>query len=217
MAPMAGLRRIVEHVIGDKDHVARRLSVRSTSPSPLPPHLTALTAQHLKEYTSRGVVVIRPEHQGAAIDHAAIWEKMNALQSKGKMPAIGYYDHFPELAELISGRSAPGLVKTMDAILGEDWAFQPFIHSAFFKNGEGGEQVSQFILIFSFRFDVLLTRVVNRAGTKMTTPRIMPARCATTARSRPSSFTVRVTPQQPARARLLTRGGDGEGLCAARA
>ena len=28
----------------------------------------------------------------------------------------------------------------MSAILGESWAFQPFIHSMFAKNGEGSDQ-----------------------------------------------------------------------------
>jgi hypothetical protein len=125
----------------------------------LPPHLTALTAEQLKDFTSRGVVVVPPEHQnggpGAAtcpdatrtgdtrtsgIAHADVWEKMAALEQAGKLPAIGYYDHFPELAELISGRACPGLDAAMSAILGQDWAFQPFIHSKFAKHDEGGEQ-----------------------------------------------------------------------------
>ena len=110
---MARLRRIAEHVVVDGGGPPPRAlpaAVAVASPSAaatpqLPPHLTALTAQQLKEYASRGIVVVPPEQQGAAIDHAAIWEKMNVLQSSSKMPAIGYYDHFPELAELISGRT----------------------------------------------------------------------------------------------------------------
>jgi hypothetical protein len=61
------------------------------------------------------VVVIPPEHQGAAVDHAAVWDKMNRLHGAGKMPAIGYYDHFPELATVISGRACPGLDRTVRA------------------------------------------------------------------------------------------------------
>ena len=95
----------------------------------LPPHLTPLTAQQLKDYSSRGVVVVPPEHQGGSIDHAAIWQKMNELHGAGLMPAIGYYDHFPELAAVVSARAAPGLDATVSAILGADWAVQPFIHS----------------------------------------------------------------------------------------
>lgn len=108
--------------------------------SPLPPHLTELSAQQLKDFVSRGVVVVPPAQQAAAFDHAALCEKMRVLHTGGKMPAIGYYDHFPELAELISGRAAPGLDQCMRAILGDDWAFQPFIHSMFAKTGEGGDQ-----------------------------------------------------------------------------
>ena len=142
----------------------------SSEPARLPPHLTPLTAQQLKDYSSRGVVVVPPEHQGGSIDHAMIWQKMNELHGAGLMPAIGYYDHFPELAAVVSARAAPGLDATISAILGAEWAVQPFIHSVsprawrlalshlsharsrvyscegavaaqmFAKNGEGGEQ-----------------------------------------------------------------------------
>lgn len=108
--------------------------------SPLPPHLTELSAQQLKDFVSRGLVIVPPEHQGVAFDHARLWEKMRALHAASKMPAVGYYDHFPELAELISGRAAPGLDQCMRAILGDDWAFQPFIHSMFAKTNAGGDQ-----------------------------------------------------------------------------
>ena len=120
---MARLRRITEHIHVVVDGCSPRprtlpAATAATSPSAvatphLPPHLTALTARQLKEYASRGVVVVPPEQQGAAIDHAAIWEKMNALQSSGQMPAIGYYDHFPELAELISGRTGKDTLQSL--------------------------------------------------------------------------------------------------------
>lgn len=112
----------------------------AAGPSLLPPHLTELSAQQLKDFVSRGVVVVPPAQQAATFDHAALWEKMRVLHSEGKMPAIGYYDYFPELVELISGRAAPGLDQCMRAILGDDWAFQPFIHSMFAKTSEGGDQ-----------------------------------------------------------------------------
>ncbi len=129
---------------------------------PLPPHLTELSAQQLKDFVSRGVVVVPPEHQGSTFDHKALWEKMRRLHAAGQMPAIGYYDHFPELAELISGRSTPGLDQCMRAILGDDWAFQPFIHSMFAKTNEGGDQGwhkddNVRVIIFTLRRSIVLT------------------------------------------------------------
>ena len=97
----------------------------------LPPALTPLSAQQLKDYISRGVVVIPPEDQGAHFNHGAMCNRMHTLHSGNKIPAIGYYDHFPELAEILS--TTPGVNSALNAILGQRWAFQPFIHSMFAK------------------------------------------------------------------------------------
>jgi hypothetical protein len=66
--PMARLRRIAAHVVASEDGPSRNLSASPSaaeppSPSPLPPHLTPLTAQQLKEFCSRGIIVVPPEQQ----------------------------------------------------------------------------------------------------------------------------------------------------------
>jgi hypothetical protein len=89
----------------------------------------------LREYVSSGVVVLPPEELGIPVEtHDRMYRVMrDRLQNKTLGSNLSYYEAVPALAHLFE---APGLVATLDSILGEDWAFVPFMHSMFVKAGD---------------------------------------------------------------------------------
>lgn len=89
----------------------------------------------LREYVSSGVVVLPPEDLGIPVEtHDRIYRIMrDRLQNKTLGSNLSYYEAVPALAHLFE---APGLVATLDNILGKDWAFVPFMHSMFVKAGD---------------------------------------------------------------------------------
>lgn len=89
----------------------------------------------LREYVSSGVVVLPPEEMGIPLDaHHGLYDAMcEKLNDKTLGSNLSYYEAVPALAHLFE---APGLVATLDNILGKDWAYVPFMHSMFVKAGD---------------------------------------------------------------------------------
>ena len=89
----------------------------------------------LREYVSSGVIVLPPEKLGIPVEtHDRMYDTMrDRLHDKTLGSNLSYYEAVPALAHLFE---APGLVATLDTILGKDWAFVPFMHSMFVKAGD---------------------------------------------------------------------------------
>ena len=118
-------------------------SSRSTVPSSAPvvvaaaaeSRLSGHRLQQLREYCSSGVVVVPPEEMGIPLEaHTGLYDLMRQRLKDGTLGGnMTYYEAVPALAHLFE---APGLVATLDNILGEDWAFVPYMHSMFVKAGD---------------------------------------------------------------------------------
>jgi hypothetical protein len=79
-------------------------------------------------FISRGIVTVTPQQMGVPrAVHDTIYGKLSAVIKSGQ-PS---YSTVPELATLLT--TAPGIVSALDNILGEGWAFVPFMHSHFVK------------------------------------------------------------------------------------
>ena len=113
----------------------------STVPSSAPAaaaadsRLSGHRLQQLREYCSSGVVVVPPEEMGVPLEaHTGLYDLMRQRLKDGTLGGnMTYYEAVPALAHLFE---APGLVATLDNILGEDWAFVPYMHSMFVKAGD---------------------------------------------------------------------------------
>ena len=86
--------------------------------------LDSVQKQHLREFVSRGVTIVGPEEHGLPAEiHRQIWENLKA--GKGG-DSIG-----TRMPEMVTVLNSPGMVRALNAIMGEDWAIVPFIHSGF--------------------------------------------------------------------------------------
>lgn len=84
----------------------------------------------LREYCSRGLVVLSPESLGVSGDiHKSIYETEKELFDARK--TIDAHS-IPEVCAILS---SPGVVDACNAILGENWAIVPFTHNAPFPSG----------------------------------------------------------------------------------
>ena len=85
---------------------------------------------HLRDFASRGLVVLPPEELGISPSiHAEIYEKEKQLFAE-KRSAIST-TAIPELVEVVN---APGVVAVCNRLLGKRWAVVPFIHNAPFPS-----------------------------------------------------------------------------------
>ena len=92
------------------------------------PTLDSAQTQHLREFISRGVTVVGPEEHGLPPEiHRQVWENLKA--GKG---GDGIGARMPEMVAVLN---SPGMVRALNAIMGEDWAIVPFIHSGFGGSG----------------------------------------------------------------------------------
>jgi hypothetical protein len=150
--------------------VSRRLAVisRQLAPARVEHHTTPQPAAaeapdgdrlaQLREYISSGVVIVPPEEMGLPIGaHDAMYHSMcERLKDKTLGGNLTYYQAVPDLAAFFS---APGLVSVIDNILGEDWAYVPFMHSLFVKAGDSDQGCEQAawhcISVFSLRETIL--------------------------------------------------------------
>ena len=87
--------------------------------------------QLLRDFASRGLVVLPPEALGIPqCVHETIYEKQK--QALADNPRTISATTIPEILEVIN---APGLVAVCDQIVGERWAIVPFTHNAPFVSG----------------------------------------------------------------------------------
>ena len=89
------------------------------------------TDELIDDFTSRGLVVLGPEHLGVAPElHEGIYE-----QEKAAFHAKRYITTslIPDVLEVLK---APGVVAACNALVGENWAIVPFTHNAPFVSGE---------------------------------------------------------------------------------
>lgn len=86
--------------------------------------LDSVQKQHLREFISRGVTIVGPDEHGLPAEiHKQVWENLKA--GKG---GDGIGTRMPEMVKVLN---SPGMVRALNAIMGEDWAIVPFIHSGF--------------------------------------------------------------------------------------
>jgi hypothetical protein len=98
------------------------------APPSTAPTLDSAQTQHLREFISRGVTVVGPEEHGLPPEiHRQVWENLKA--GKG---GDGIGARMPEMVAVLN---SPGMVRALNAIMGEDWAIVPFIHSGFGGSG----------------------------------------------------------------------------------
>ena len=101
-----------------------RAEEHSATAPPPPPALDSVQKQHLREFISRGVTIVGPEEHGLPIElHKQVWQ--NLKDGKGG-DSIG--TRMPEMVQVLN---SPGMVRALNAIMGENWAIVPFIHSGF--------------------------------------------------------------------------------------
>ena len=137
-ATMAAMRRLAalnQHVCPPREHSPGR-----TAPTPAAASTPVAAAERsrvqlLREYVSSGVVVLPPEALGVPVEtHDRMYRIMRErLRKKTLGSNLSYYEAVPALAHMFE---APGLVATLDTILGKDWAYVPFMHSMFVKAGD---------------------------------------------------------------------------------
>ena len=85
----------------------------------------------LRDFASRGLVVLGPEQLGIPPRiHAIIYEKQQRVHARN--PRAISATTIPEILEVLS---APGLVAACDQLVGEHWAVVPFTHNAPFASG----------------------------------------------------------------------------------
>ena len=85
----------------------------------------------LRDFASRGVVVLAPEALGVApAIHDVIYAKEQELfrDNRGTITTAA----IPEVLQVLS---APGLVAACNQLVGEHWAIVPFTHNAPFASG----------------------------------------------------------------------------------
>jgi hypothetical protein len=86
--------------------------------------LDSVQQQHLREFVSRGVTIVGPEEHGLPAEiHRQVWENLKAGNG-----GDGIGTRMPEMVTVLN---SPGMVRALNAIMGEDWAIVPFIHSGF--------------------------------------------------------------------------------------
>ena len=86
--------------------------------------LDSVQKQHLREFVSRGVTIVGPEQHGLPAEiHTQVWDNLKA----GKA-GDGIGTRMPEMVKVLN---SPGMVRALNAIMGQDWAIVPFIHSGF--------------------------------------------------------------------------------------
>ena len=94
---------------------------RATAPVPA---LDSVQKQHLREFVSRGMTIVGPEEHGLSdAIHKQVWDNLKA--GKGG-DGIG-----TRMSEIVTVLNSPGMVRALNAIMGQDWAIVPFIHSGF--------------------------------------------------------------------------------------
>ena len=139
MAPtarLAALRRQLCASGPSASGPSSRFTVPSSAPAAAAEsRLSGHRLQQLREYCSSGVVVVPPEEMGIPLEaHTGLYDLMRQRLKDGTLGGnMTYYEAVPALAHLFE---APGLVATLDNILGEDWAFVPYMHSMFVKAGD---------------------------------------------------------------------------------
>ena len=165
-------------------------SRRAQESASLPAVLDSVQKQHLREFISRGVTIVGPEEHGLPTEvHKQVWENLKAGHS-----GDGIGTRMPEIVEVLN---SPGMVRALNAIMGEDWAIVPFIHSGFGGAGPNDQTwcatcSTQALLgppphhpSYSLRCTILSEELVNArtcdSGTKTIMRTTMPAKCAITA------------------------------------
>ncbi len=88
------------------------------------------TNRLVREYCSRGLVVLSPESLGIPRDiHTSIYEtERERFKARKSIDA----NSIPEICTVLA---SPGVVDACNAILGENWAIVPFTHNAPFPSG----------------------------------------------------------------------------------
>lgn len=88
----------------------------------------------IKDYCSRGIVVLSPEALGIPQSiHTQIYDRQRRLfQEKEHMTATS----IPEILEIIA---APGVVAACDWLVGKNWAIVPFTHNSPFMSGSNDQ------------------------------------------------------------------------------
>ena len=102
------------------------------SATPPPPALRYTTPDRLlRDFASRGVVVLAPEALGipTAI-HEVIYRKESLAFVDNRNTISATY--IPEILDVIN---APGVVEACDRLVGKHWAIVPFTHNAPFASG----------------------------------------------------------------------------------
>ncbi len=99
-------------------------------PAPPPPLPGTPPERLVRDFASRGIVLLSPESLGIPPEiHGRIYEQEKQAARDGKPVTPG---SIPEILEVLD---APGLVGALDSILGEGWAIVPFTHNAPFASG----------------------------------------------------------------------------------
>ena len=96
-----------------------------------PPPLAYSAPEHLvRDFASRGMVVLSPESLGI---QAEIHDRIHQREKQ----AVAAGEHVtPELvADVLEVISAPGVVHACNQLAGENWAIVPFTHNATFASG----------------------------------------------------------------------------------
>ena len=96
-----------------------------------PPPLAYSAPEHLvRDFASRGLVVLSPESLGIPAEiHPRIHQREKRAVAAGEFVT-------PELvADVLEVISAPGVVSACNQLAGENWAIVPFTHNATFPSG----------------------------------------------------------------------------------
>ena len=90
--------------------------------------------QLIRDFVSRGLVILPPEKLGISADiHEIIYSKEKELFSAKEMVNA---EQIPEILEVIN---APGLVTTCNLLLGQRWAIVPYTHNTPFLSGSNDQ------------------------------------------------------------------------------
>ena len=90
--------------------------------------------QIIRDFVSRGLVILTPEQLGISADiHSIIYAKEKELFRAKKMVTA---NQIPEMLDVIN---SPGVVTTCNLLLGQHWAIVPYTHNAPFPSGSNDQ------------------------------------------------------------------------------